>query len=61
MLWHQILGHIEEKGFRALHGKCMVEGMSNYSLDFYLCEHCVYGKQNWVRFLSGAMRKEGIL
>jgi hypothetical protein len=44
MLWHQRLGHIKEKGFRLLHGKGMVEGMSNFSLDFYFCEHCVYGK-----------------
>jgi hypothetical protein len=33
MWWHQRLGHIEEKGLRLLHGKGMVEGMSNYSLD----------------------------
>jgi hypothetical protein len=39
----------------------MVEGMSNFSLDFDLCEHCVYGKQNRVRFRSGATRAEGIL
>jgi hypothetical protein len=39
----------------------MVEGMSNFSLDFDFCEHCLYGKQNWVRFPSGATRKEGIL
>jgi len=39
----------------------MVEGMSNCSLDFDFCEHCVYGKQNWVRFPSGASRTEGIL
>jgi hypothetical protein len=61
MLWHQRLGHIGEKGLQLLHGKGMVEGMSNYSLDFDFCEHCVYGKQNWVRFPSGAMRAEGIL
>jgi hypothetical protein len=61
MLWHQRLGHIEEKGLRLLHGKCMVEGMSNCSLDFDFCEHCLYGKQNRVRFPSGAMREEGIL
>jgi hypothetical protein len=61
MLWHQRLGHIGEKGLRLLHGKCMVEGMSNCSLDFDLCEHCLYGKQNRVRFPSGAMRAEGIL
>jgi len=32
MLWHQRLGHIGEKGLRILHGKGMVEGMSNSSL-----------------------------
>eukprot|EP00253_Pinus_taeda_P013152 PITA_13152 len=46
MLWHQKLGHIGEKGLRILHGKGMVEFMSNSSLDFYFCENCVYGKQN---------------
>jgi transposase InsO family protein len=59
MLWHQRLGHIGEKGLRLLHGKGMVEGMSKCSLDFY--EHCVYRKQNRVKFLSGATRAEGIL
>jgi hypothetical protein len=34
ILWHQILGHIREKSLRLLHGKGMVEGMSNCSLDF---------------------------
>ena len=57
MLWHQRLGHIGEKGLRLLHGK----GMSNCSLDFDFCEHCLYGKQNQVRFPSGAKRTEGIL
>eukprot|EP00253_Pinus_taeda_P008000 PITA_08000 len=33
-LWHQRLGHIGEQGLRILHGKGMVEGMSNSSLDF---------------------------
>jgi hypothetical protein len=61
MLWHQRLGHIREKGLRLLHGKGMVEGMSNGSMDFYFCELCVYGKQNRVRFPFGATRVEGIL
>jgi hypothetical protein len=39
----------------------MVEGMSNCSLDFYFYEHCLYGKQNRVRFPFGATREEGIL
>jgi hypothetical protein len=61
MLWHQRLGHIGEKGLRLLHGKGMVEGMSNFSLDFDFCEHCLYGKQNRVRFPSSTTRAEGIL
>jgi hypothetical protein len=61
ILWHQRLGHIGEKGLRLLHGKGMVKGMSNCSLNFYFFEHCVYGKLNQVRFPSGALREEGIL
>jgi hypothetical protein len=61
MLWHQRLGHIGEKGLRTLHGKGMVEGMSNCTLDFDFCEHCIYGKYNRVRFPSGAKREKGIL
>eukprot|EP00253_Pinus_taeda_P031268 PITA_31268 len=45
-LWCQRFGHIGEKGLQILHGKGMVEGMSNSSLDFDFCENCVYGKQN---------------
>jgi hypothetical protein len=44
MLWHQRLGHIREKGLRTLHSKGMVEVMSNCTLDFNFCEHCIYGK-----------------
>jgi hypothetical protein len=39
----------------------MAEGMSNCTLDFYFCEHCIYGKQNRVRFPSSATRPKGIL
>jgi hypothetical protein len=61
MLWHQRLGHSGEKGLRLLHGKGMVEGMSNCSLYFDICEHRLYGKKNRVRFSFGATRAEGIL
>eukprot|EP00253_Pinus_taeda_P022478 PITA_22478 len=44
MLWHQRLGHIGDKGLQILHGKDMVEGMSNSSLDFDFYGNCVYGK-----------------
>ena len=52
MLCHKRLENIGEKGVQILHGKGMVEGMSNSSLDFDLCENCVYGKQNRVSFPS---------
>eukprot|EP00253_Pinus_taeda_P017108 PITA_17108 len=45
MLWHQRVGHIGEKGLRILHGKGMVEGMSNSSLDFDFCENCDMGSR----------------
>jgi hypothetical protein len=35
--------------------------MSNYSMDFDLCENCVYGEHNRVIFTFGATREEGIL
>jgi hypothetical protein len=57
MLLHQRLAHIKEKGFQLLHDK----GMSNFFVDFDFYEHCVYGKQNRVRFPFGATREEGIL
>ena len=56
MLWHQRLGHIGEKGLPILHGKGMVEGMSNSSLYFYFHENCVYRKHNWVSFHFGSKR-----
>jgi transposase InsO family protein len=61
MMWHQRLGNIGEKGLRTLHNKGMVEGMSNFTLDFDFYEHCIYGKHNRVRFPSGATREKGIL
>jgi hypothetical protein len=39
----------------------MVEGISNFSLDFDFFENCLYGKENWVRFPSSAMRVGGLL
>jgi hypothetical protein len=39
----------------------MVEGMSNCTLDSDYCEHCIYSKQNQVRFSYGATREKGIL
>jgi hypothetical protein len=44
MLWNQRWGYIREKGLRLLHGKGMVECMSNFSLDFDFYEHFLFGK-----------------
>ena len=35
--------------------------MIDCTLDFHLCEHCIYGKKNRVRFASGATRAKRIL
>ena len=35
--------------------------MSNCNSNFYLCEHCLYGKQNRVKFPYGASRENDIL
>ena len=39
----------------------MVEGMHNCNSDFKFREHCLYGKQNLVKFLSGATRENKTL
>ena len=61
MSWHQILGHNGEEGIQSLQGKGMVEGMCNCNLDFDFCEHCLYGKLNWVKFLFADARAKEIL
>lgn len=61
MLWHQRLGHIRDKGLRVLHGKGMVEGMSNISLDFDFFENCIYAKQNRASFPYRGKRMKNIL
>jgi hypothetical protein len=44
-----------------MHNKGMVEGFPKCNLEFNFCEHFIYGKQNRVRFPSGATRAKGIL
>jgi len=39
----------------------MVEGISNFSLDFNFSENFVYGKQNHVSFPSDGNREKHIL
>ena len=42
MMWHQRMGHIGEKGLRVMKSKGMIEGISNFSLDFEFCKDCVW-------------------
>lgn len=37
MLWHQRLGHIGEKGLRALKNKSLVEGIDDCNMEFDFC------------------------
>ena len=61
MLWHRRLGHISEKGLCAMHRKGMVESLPDCSSEFDFYEHCIYGKQNHVRFPSKSTREKGVL
>ena len=61
MLLNERMGHIGEKGLRAMHKKCMVEYFPEFNLEVNFCEHCIYGKQSRVRFPSRATMEKGIL
>jgi hypothetical protein len=55
------MGHISEKILRVVHDKGMVEGFLDCNLEVNFCKHCIYGKQNRVRFPSRDTREYGIL
>jgi hypothetical protein len=44
-----------------MHKKSIVEYFPKCNLEVDFSEHCVYGKQIWVRFPFGATRENGIL
>eukprot|EP01018_Ginkgo_biloba_P007445 Gb_23450 [translate_table: standard] len=55
------MGHIGEKGLRALKNKNLIEGLTDCTLDFDFCEHCIYRKQNRVQFYSSSHKSFGLL
>ena len=55
-LWHRRLGHVSEKGMQILHSRKLLPNMKQVSLE--LCENCVYGKQNRVRFIRAGKQKK---
>ena len=61
MLWHQRLGHIGEKGLHTLKNKNLVDGLNDCNLEFYFCEHCIYGKQNRIQFYLSSHNSSCIL
>jgi hypothetical protein len=44
-----------------MHNKGMVTCFPECNLEVNFCEHCIYGKQNRVRFPSRATKSNGIL
>lgn len=55
------MGHIRGKGLQVVQRKGIVKGLSANYLKFYFYKHCIYGKQNHIKFPSGATRAKGIL
>jgi len=43
LLWHQRLGHMNEKGMKLLISKCKIPNLKH--VDVGPCEHCIFGKQ----------------
>jgi hypothetical protein len=52
---------LEKRAFKHYTIKVWLKVCLIVTLDFDFCEHCIYGKQNRVRFPSGATREKGIL
>lgn len=54
MLWHQRLGHIGDKGLRALKNKSITEGLNDCHLELDSYKHFIYGKQHRISFYSSS-------
>jgi hypothetical protein len=62
MLWHERMGDtLEKKNIDLYKEKVWSNVFPECGLEVDFCEHCIYGKQNWVRFPSRATRENGIL
>lgn len=59
ILWHQILGHMSEKGLKKLEKHKL---LSKDSLeDLLFCEHCIFGKKTRVSFKADIQNTKGKL
>ena len=55
------MGHIGEKGLRAMHNKGIVKDFPKFNLEVEFFEHYIYGKIIRARFSYGATREKRIL
>jgi hypothetical protein len=60
-LWHERMGHIGEKGLRAMKRKGMVEGFLQCGLEVDFCEHSIYVKKSQSQFASEVTKENEIL
>ena len=58
-LWHMRLGHVGEKGLKALSKRGLLGDEQLGKLDF--CEHCILGKQTRVKFDTAEHTTAGII
>jgi len=58
-LSHTWLGHMSERGLHVLNKQSLLCGKKIGKLEF--CEHCVFGKQYGVSFVTGIHRTKGTL
>ena len=49
-LWHMRLGHMNERGPRALHSKGVLPGIKYCKLN--LCKFCIMGRQSRLTFTT---------
>lgn len=56
-LWHQRLGHMNQKGLNVMLTRNQLPRLKAVDLGF--CEHCLYGKQKRVSFLKTSNEKKG--
>ena len=57
-LWHMCLGHMSERGVRALHSK-VLPSIKHYKLN--LCKFCIIGRQSRVAFTTSVHKTKGLL